>query len=262
MGDKSNIEWTDATWNPVTGCTKVSPGCDNCYAEKMSRRLKAMGQEGYKNGFKPTTHPDRLDQPSRWTRPRKVFVCSMGDLFHRAIPTSFIEDVYVEMENNPRHIFQVLTKRPERMRDFLKGRQGYPQDYGHIYHGATVENNEVAMARVPVLLDCPSQVRFLSCEPLLEELDIGFGGVMPGRWQWLDSDSLNWVIIGGESGPGARMMYPHWALDIIEQCQMAGVKVFMKQFGSGWAKSNGEKGKGKDMETWPEWARVQEVPWE
>jgi len=260
LGDKSNIEWTDATWNPVTGCTKTSPGCDNCYAERMSRRLKAMGQDGYKEGFRPTIHPERLDQPTRWKKPRKVFVCSMGDLFHKAIPESFIENVYRQMVANPRHIFQVLTKRPDRMRDFLRSNKVHERAFPHIYHGVTVENQEAADRRIPILLDCPSEVRFLSCEPLLGPIGIGFGGCIPGRWKWLDSNTLHWVIVGGESGAGARLMDPTWAQSIIEQCKENEVPVFMKQFGSVWAKTNGERGKGKNMETWPEWARRQEVP--
>lgn len=187
---------------------------------------------------------------------------SMGDLFHEEVPEEALVQVYEEMESNPRHIFQVLTKRPARMRDFLKGRQGYPQDYPHIYHGVTVENQEAGLERVPILLECPSEVRFLSCEPLVGPVDIGFGGVMPGRWQWLDNQSLHWVIVGGESGSKARPMDPAWALDIVEACQTHGVPVFVKQFGAVWAKENCHTRKGNDPRSWPEWARVQEVPWE
>jgi len=323
MGDKSKIEWTGATWSFVTGCTPVSAGCKNCYSRDMTRRLKAMGQKKYQAGFdRVVCHPDPdlMFQPMRWKKPRNIFVCSMSDLFHEDVSDAMIMWAWYVMSQSAQHTFQVLTKRPERMRDWLSkwadteepdfddpvvmargpaeirakhksGRAllfadmldlwGDPPDGAayplydwaggikwrdtamiNVWLGATVENQEMAERRTPVLLECPAEKRFLSCEPLLEEIDLGFGGVMPGRWQWLDSDELDWVIVGGESGSKARPMDPMWAKKIIEDCHVNNVPVFMKQMGAVWAKENCHTRKGNDPMSWPEWARVQEMPWE
>jgi protein gp37 len=212
----SKIEWCDETWNPVTGCVKISAGCKNCFAERMARRLKAMGQTKYAAGFRPTYHPGALDEPTRWRKPRRVFVCSMSDLFQDFVPDSFIASVFDVMERCSQHTFQVLTKRPKRMAGVLGSWPTYPSE--HIWLGTTVENAD-AVERICWLVATRARRRFLSCEPLLEDL-----GTLPLA-------AIDWVIVGGESGPGARPMDPDWARSIRDQCVAAGVPFFFKQHG-------------------------------
>lgn len=213
MGDKSKIDWTDATWNPVTGCTKVSAGCKHCYAETMAYRLKAQGLAAYQNGFDVTLQPDKLKQPLHWKRPRRIFVNSMSDLFHEDVPDDFIHDVFDVMSEAHWHTYQVLTKRPERIMSALELVGFLPS---HIWIGTSVERADT-MARIDHLVAIPAVVRFLSLEPLLGPLE---------RIPLMDID---WVIVGGESGPKARPMDPDWARNIRDQCQEAGVPFFMKQ---------------------------------
>ena len=197
MATQSAIEWTESTWNPVSGCTKISTGCLNCYAERMAKRLKAMGQKRYKNGFRVTLHKEALDEPYRWKKSRVVFVNSMSDLFHEKIPFDFIQDVFKVMNENSQHIFQILTKRSERLRELAPMLEWSK----NIWMGVTVENNDY-VSRVDDLRTVNSAVRFLSVEPLL------------GPLEDIELSGMDWVIVGGESGPGARPMREEWVLDI------------------------------------------------
>jgi len=195
MSTRTSIEWTEQTWNPTTGCTKISPGCAHCYAEVMARRLKAMGVRGYENGFALTLHPDRLQQPLKRKKPTMYFVNSMSDLFHEDLPDSFIRQVFDVMKKSSQHTFQVLTKRAERMDEFCRSYDAP----SNAWLGVTVENRKHGLQRLDLLRHVRAPVRFLSIEPLLEDL---------GR---LDLTSIHWVIVGGESGPKARPMKPEWA---------------------------------------------------
>lgn len=211
---ESTIEWTDMTWNPVTGCTKVSPGCLNCYAERMACRLKAMGARRYRNGFEVTLHEDALATPLSWPKPRLVFVNSMSDLFHEHVPNDFILRVFDVMNRCPQHTFQILTKRSARLHWAAKAVAWTP----NIWMGVSVEDGRMSF-RVRDLQEVPSTVRFLSCEPLI------------GPIARLPLDGIHWVIVGGESGPGARPMDAKWARQIRKQCRTAGVPFFFKQWG-------------------------------
>lgn len=214
MTTRTRIEWTEVTWNPVTGCTKLSAGCKHCYAERMATRLHAMGNPRYGNGFSVTLHDDLIDAPRRWKTPRRIFVNSMSDLFHEDVPESFIGRVFQTMVESPRHQFQILTKRSERLR-MLSRRLPWPRN---IWMGVSVENTAVA-GRVDDLRTVPAAIRFLSCEPLLGPLDD------------LSLDGIDWVIVGGESGPRARPMEPNWVLDLRERCRARGIPFFFKQWG-------------------------------
>lgn len=214
MATTSNIEWTEMTWNPVTGCRKVSQGCKHCYAERMARRLYAMGAERYKHGFTPTLHYDLIDLPKRWKKGRVIFVNSMSDLFQDEVPDDFIRRVFSTMESCPQHVFQILTKRSERLRE-LGDRLPWP---GHVWMGVSVEDSRV-VERIRDLVAVPAQVRFLSCEPLIGPL-----GNLPLK-------GIHWVIVGGESGPGARPMRPEWVESIHRQCRRKNVPFFFKQWG-------------------------------
>jgi len=226
---RTKIEWTETTWNPLTGCTPISPGCAHCYARRMAQRL--AGRCGYPaapHEFEVTLHPERLSEPLGWKKPRRVFVCSMGDLFHESVPFEYIARVYGVMTLNQQHTFQVLTKRPYRAVDFIhwaEDRYKFARTPPpNIWLGATIENQEQADKRIPVLLQIPAAVRFVSVEPLL-------GPVYP-----LDPQGvrLDWVICGGETGPGARPMHPDWARSLRDQCAVAGVPFFFKKMGSAW----------------------------
>lgn len=210
---QSEIEWTNATWNPVTGCTKVSTGCRNCYAERMARRLQAMGVERYRNGFQLTLHWDLIDLPLRWKKPRKIFVNSMSDLFHPEVLDEFILKVFETMNRASQHVFQVLTKRPERVAA-MADRLNWTSN---IWMGTSVENMRV-IERVDHLRNVPTQVRFLSCEPLLGPLHLNLEGI-------------HWFIVGGESGPGARSVDGQWVREIRDQCIKENVAFFFKQWG-------------------------------
>ena len=239
---KSKIEWTGRTWNPVTGCTKYSAGCANCYAEKMSQRQQAMGNAKYVNGFKLTLHYKALNEPYTWKKPYKVFVCSMSDLFHKDVPEEFIDKVLAVIGDNHQHTFQILTKRVERMATYFKNR-AVPSN---LWVGVTVENADVKH-RIECLREVATSQRFLSIEPLLGELGD------------LDLTGISWIIVGGESGNCARPMAELWVLDIKRQADANGIPFFFKQWGS-WgsdgikrgAKANGKLLQGKIVQNVPE----------
>lgn len=234
MARNSRIEWTEATWNPVTGCTKISPGCKNCYAERMARRLQAMGVPQYKNGFRLSLHPETLDLPLRCRKPTMFFVNSMSDLFHKSVPLAFIQQVFEVMESTPQHTFQVLTKRPE-----IVGRHAdqlpWPKN---VWLGTSVET-EVYTHRITSLAGIPACIRFLSLEPLL--------GPIPR----LPLDGIHWVIVGGESGPGARPMQKEWVVSVRDQCIARGVPFFFKQWGGVNKKKAGRLLEGRLWEEVP-----------
>lgn len=238
MRERSKIEWTDATWNPVTGCTKVSTGCDNCYAHTLAhgrlsdvylRRLPVVQTAAnLADPFAVRTWPDRLPQPEKWTEPKMIFVNSMSDLFHVDVPEDFIRHVFEVMLRADWHIYQVLTKRPSRaMRFFTRNADLFPDGEipGHIWMGTSVEDQEV-VHRVDHLRMLPAEIRFLSCEPLLGRLD-------------LDLTGIHWVIVGGESGVGYRRMKEEWALAVQDQCEASGVAFFFKQWGGRTPKAGG-----------------------
>jgi protein gp37 len=267
MGN-SKIEWTDKVWNPVTGCSKISPGCDNCYAYSMSKRFCKEWGLSADDPFKVTIHPDRLNQPINWKKPSKIFVCSMADLFHDDVPTEFISDVFRVMEQAKQHTFLILTKRPERMRQLINGVvTGWETEHRkHIWLGVTAENQEQANKRIPVLLQIPAAVRFVSVEPMLGTVDIN--QYLPHNPRLFSERNghkgfLDWVICGGESGPGARPMHPDWVRNLRDQCQTAGVPYFFKQWGE-WlpaeCRGNGETfyrnvSDGKMSITYSDWGK-------
>ena len=256
----TKIEWTDETWSPITGCTKISAGCANCYAERMARRL--AGRYGYPKAphhFDVTLRPERLEQPLRWRKPRMIFVCSMSDLFHEDVPFEFVDLVFLTMTAcNGLHIFQVLTKRPGRMLEYFNSKQYYSSPQYHAYSlpnvwlGVTAENQAAADERIPLLLQTLAAVRFVSCEPLLGAINLNLSSMSSDGYKMLshwygpdgfdktgsqperEQQKLDWVIVGGESGPGARPMHPHWARSLRDQAQAAGVPYFFKQWGR-WA---------------------------
>ena len=238
MANKSAIEWTDATWNPVTGCTKITRGCDNCYAERFAERFRGIPGHPYEHGFDLSLRWDRLAQPLSWKRPRRVFVNSMSDLFHKNIPTAFIDRVFGTMEAADWHVFQVLTKRSALMKDYLQERYGQSPAPRHIWCGVSVED-QMATARVRHLQMSPVQVRFLSIEPLL------------GPVGEIDLEGISWVIVGGESGPNARPMEPRWVLDIRDLCRQKGVDFFFKQWGGVTPKSGGRRLEGTEHNAMP-----------
>lgn len=214
MANKSKIEWTLATWNPVTGCNKISAGCKNCYAERLAFRLKAMGNARYKNGFEVTLHEDILNLPRKWKASKMIFVNSMSDLFHNEVPLDFIQKVFSTMRGCPQHIFQILTKRSRRLCR-ISQEIDWPEN---VWMGVTVENEKV-YSRIDDLRKVPASVRFLSCEPLLSALNN------------LNLADIHWVIAGGESGPGARPINIEWVRSIRQQCQKSKVAFFFKQWG-------------------------------
>ena len=302
MSDKTGIAWTNATWNPVTGCTKVSQGCKHCYAEREWARLSANPKATtyYGRAFTDVAcHEDRLDQPLRWSKPRMIFVNSMSDLFDESVPDEFIDKVFAVMALAEKHTFQVLTKRPERMRDYLNtknretiiGEKAMPEvskdDFGllewpikNVWLGVSIENQATADERIPLLLQTPAAVRWVSAEPLLERVEIGFA--MPWRLTGAAyGQTLDWVVCGGESGPKARPMHIEWVDKLRLDCQKAEVPFFMKQLGAAFVdEKNGIAGAslkidpdvacmvsrrlcdraGADMEEWPEYLRVREWP--
>jgi protein gp37 len=235
MGAKSDIEWTEASWNPLTGCTKVSPGCAHCYAERMSVRLQAMGQANYANGFRLTLHERALELPLHWRRPRRIFVNSMSDLFHKDVSAKFVGRVFDVMRRADWHEFQVLTKRAERLEE-LAPTLPWP---AHIWMGVSIENGDYAY-RADHLRRTNACVKFLSLEPLL--------GPLAG----LNLRGIDWVIVGGESGPGARPMREEWVADIRDQCCRAGVAFFFKQWGGTNKKRAGRELEGRTWSEMPE----------
>ena len=225
MADHSAIEWTDSSWNPVTGCTKVSPGCAHCYAEGLAERLR--GTRAFPFGFDFVIHNDRIELPKQWRKPRRIFVNSMSDLFHESVSFSFVDQVFETMHEADHHIYQVLTKRPERLREWAQTRQYTAPS--HIWLGTSVEN-QYWTSRIDHLLATPATIRFLSCEPLLKALDIS---------TYLSEGGINWVIVGGESGRKARPMKAVWVQSLRDQCQDANVAFFFKQWGGRTSKSGG-----------------------
>lgn len=324
MSVQSAIEWCDATWNPVRGCVKVSPGCKHCYAETFAERFRGVAGHPYEQGFDPRLVPDMLDEPLRWTKPRTIFISSMSDLFGDFVPDKYVDRVLTRMLLTPRHTYQVLTKRAERLPKYLLDSSLYRRVWedaeyvylGHknlrlprispqhvpvtpwIWYGVSVENQKAADERIPHLLRAPAAVRFLSIEPLLGPVDLSrwlswdnqtpprkchaCNGIGPDGLrcylcgaQGMASAALDWVIVGGESGPGAREMEIDWARDIVTQCRAAGVPVFVKQLGARpmledgtrlrltRTDDNGKRTpdiKGKAIEEWPEDLRVREMP--
>lgn len=267
MSDHTSIEWTDTTWNPVTGCTKVSPGCDHCYAETMHERFHGKGS------FAVVTRSEaRLYRPLTWKKPRRVFVNSMSDLFHDDVPDSFIGRVWEVMAKTPHHTYQILTKRPGRMRALLNRQslRDYLFNYGpwplrNVWLGVSVEDQKWSDVRIPLLLDTPASVRWISAEPLLGPINLGAAALVPyereqgGFWRygarsgvrredktWVPAPAaqLDWVVVGGESGPGARPMHPGWARSLRDQCQRAGIPFLFKQWGAHDA-SGKRVGKGR-----------------
>ncbi len=235
MSTQTAIEWTESTWNPVSGCTKISPGCAHCYAERMAKRLQAMGQYRYRNGFAVTLHHEAVDEPYGWKKPRVVFVNSMSDLFHEAVPVDFIRRVFAVMGDCSQHTFQILTKRSRRLAE-MAPLLSWPKN---VWMGVTVENADYAY-RIDDLRDVPSAVRFLSIEPLLGPLDD------------LALEGIDWVIVGGESGPGARPMKKEWVLSIQSNCQRSNVPFFFKQWGGVHKKKAGRSLEGRTWDQRPQ----------
>lgn len=242
MSTNSKIEWTEQTWNPTVGCTKVSPGCKNCYAEGMAKRLKAMGTRGYENGFELALHPHKLEEPLKRKKPTVYFVNSMSDLFHEDIPFAYIDRVIQVMEQTPHHTYQLLTKRSDKMKEYFQDRN-IPQN---LWLGVSVEDKKYGVPRIDDLRDIPAKILFLSVEPLLE--DIGT----------INLTNIDWVIVGGESGPKARPIKEKWIENIKDQCLEENVAFFFKQWGTWGAdgkkrskKDNGRTLKGEVWDMYP-----------
>lgn len=289
----TSIEWTagddgaeGSVWNPTTGCDRISPGCDHCYALTMAKRLKGMGQAKYQRdgdprtsgpGFGLAAHPDTLDLPLHWRKPRRVFVNSMSDLFHADVPATFIGSVFDMMALTPRHTYQILTKRPARMRALLTRWQGQAEGRPHagasfrrydmlwseprvwplpnVWLGVSAEDQHWADVRIPALLDTPAAVRFVSAEPLLGPIELP-GELREGRMP----QAPDWLIIGGESGPGARPMELEWARDLLAQCRCLGTAPFVKQLGSVLGRKLGAGSKGNHWDAFPDDLKIREFP--
>ncbi|HFU75182.1 MAG TPA: phage Gp37/Gp68 family protein [Arcobacter sp.] len=232
---KSKIEWTESTWNPVSGCSKITRGCDNCYAERMAMRLQAMGTRGYENGFEVTLHPHALEKPLKLKKPQVIFVNSMSDIFHEKVSDEFIIQIFEVMNRAHWHTFQVLTKRPKRLEKIAYKLNWTP----NIWMGVSVESNEY-VKRADYLRNCPAKVKFLSLEPLLDWVD------------QLDYTGIDWVIVGGESGFGARVMKKEWVIEIRDRCQNEGIDFFFKQWGGVNKKKAGRTLDGKVYDEMPE----------
>ncbi|HJT34608.1 MAG TPA: phage Gp37/Gp68 family protein [Pirellulales bacterium] len=239
MSATSSIEWTDATWNPVRGCTKISPGCKHCYAETFAERFRGVAGHPYERGFDLRLVPEKLAEPLRWSSPKTIFVNSMSDLFHESIAEDYIEHVVRVMQVANWHTYQVLTKRAERMGELLRGRLAFAGKQPHIWWGVSVENRKHGIPRVDALRRAPAAVRFLSVEPLLEDLGT------------LDLDGIHWVIVGGESGHGARPIDTAWVLDIQQQCARARVPFFFKQWGGVRKSASGRELGGRTYDEMP-----------
>ena len=240
MATKSSIEWTEATWNPVTGCTKISPGCKHCYAERMANRLRAMGTSSYANGFKLTLQPHTLEIPVRWKKPQTIFVNSMSDLFHKDVPVEYILRIFDVMKKAHWHTYQILTKRSDRVLELDGLLDWQPQTW----MGVSVENDDYTF-RIDHLRQTSAMTKFLSLEPLL------------GPLENLDLTGIDWAIVGGESGPGARPMRAEWITDIRDQCQVAGTHFFFKQWGGFNKKKAGREFEGR---TWDEMPSTKRIP--
>ena len=239
MSLNSKIEWTDTTWNPVRGCTKISAGCKHCYAERFAERFRGVEGHPFEQGFDMRLVPEKLGEPLRWADPRMVFVNSMSDLFHKRVPDSYIAKVVLTMHLARWHTYQVLTKRSGRLKGLLSGAFSEAAAEAHIWWGVSVENKKHGLPRIADLQNSPAAVRFLSVEPLLEDL-----GTLP-------LDGISWVIVGGESGPGARRMEEIWVLSIQQQCEDAGVPFFFKQWGGVRKKIHGRTLQGRTHSEYP-----------
>lgn len=239
----SKIEWTDATWNPVRGCTKISPGCKHCYAERFAERFRGVAGHPFEQGFDLRLVTEKLADPLRWNAPKMIFVNSMSDLFHAGVPESYISKVVSVMQLARWHTYQVLTKRSERLQELLSGPLRQAADEAHIWWGVSVEDRKHGLPRIADLQTVPAAVRFLSIEPLLEDLGV------------LQLDGIAWVIVGGESGPGARPMREEWVLSIREQCREARIPFFFKQWGGVRKKASGRILQGRTHDEYP--TRVQ-----
>jgi protein gp37 len=238
MATSTQIEWTDATWNPVTGCTKITRGCDLCYAERFSERFRGVPGHPFENGFDLKLRPERLEQPLTWRQPRRIFVNSMSDLFHKEIPKSFIDSVFTTMEAADWHTFQVLTKRSSLMTRYLHNRYGASKAPPHIWLGVSIEDAQNAV-RLKHLRSARASTKFVSFEPLL------------GPVGKLDLEGIHWAIVGGESGPRARPMVEEWAIEIRDQCRIAKVAFFFKQWGGTRPKSGGRLLRGREWNQYP-----------
>jgi protein gp37 len=239
MSEKSTIEWTDATWNPVRGCTKISPGCKHCYAETFAERFRGVPGHPYEQGFDLKLVPEKLAEPLRWSSSKTVFVNSMSDLFHERVPDDYIEKVVRVMERASWHTYQVLTKRSERLRRLLSTKLLFSAEQRHIWWGVSVEDRKYGIPRIDQLRDAPAAVRFLSIEPLLEDA---------GQ---LDLNGIHWVIVGGESGAGARPMKKEWVTNIRRQCRAARVPFFFKQWGGVRKAETGREIDGRTFDEMP-----------
>lgn len=240
MSATSSIEWTDATWNPVRGCTKISPGCKHCYAETFAERFRGVPGHPYEQGFDLLLVPNKLTEPLCWTSPKTIFVNSMSDLFQEGVPDKYVEQVGRVMEMSDWHTYQVLTKRAERMRDMLKTNLSFASEMNHVWWGVSVEDKKYGLPRIDALREAPVPVRFLSIEPLLEDLgEINLKGI-------------SWVIVGGESGHGARPIKESWVISIREQCKSANVPFFFKQWGGPRKSEAGRLLEGRTFDEMPE----------
>ena len=244
----SKIEWTDATWNPVRGCTKISPGCKHCYAERFAERFRGVKGHPFEQGFDLRLVPKKLVEPLRWSKPKMIFVNSMSDLFHEGVPLTYIEKVAATMRLANWHTYQVLTKRSERLRELLCGPLRTAANDAHIWWGVSVEDRRYGLPRIADLQSTPAAVRFLSVEPLLEDV-----GNLP-------LDGISWVIVGGESGPGARPMNEEWVLSIREQCNAVNVPFFFKQWGGVRKKAAGRTLRGRTHNEFPARAQNPTLP--
>lgn len=238
MAGTTAIEWTDATWNPVTGCTKISPGCDHCYAERFSERFRGVRGHPFEQGFDIILRPERVLQPLAWKTPKMVFVNSMSDLFQKEVPFSFVDSIFDTMEQAKWHVFQILTKRSSRMRDYVNRRYGEGRAPAHIWLGTSVEDGS-RKSRIRHMQQMNASIRFLSVEPLI------------GRLGRVDLSGISWVIVGGESGPGARPMDPEWVREVRDQCFEAGIAFFFKQWGGIRPKSGGRELDGEEWSQLP-----------
>lgn len=245
MSDRSTIEWTDATWNPVRGCTKITSGCAHCYAETFAERFRGVPGHPYEQGFDLRLVPEKLTQPLQWRRSRMIFVNSMSDLFHEGVPDEYIVEVVRVMQQANWHTYQVLTKRSERMRDLLGTKLRFAAEEPHIWWGVSVENRSQGLPRVDHLRAAPAAVRFLSVEPLLESLGT------------VDLTGIHWIILGGEIGPGARPLEKSWVVEIRDQCEAAGIPFFFKQWGGTRKSKAGRELDGRTYDGIPQ--RLQKV---
>ena len=244
MSTNSKIEWTDSTWNPVRGCIKISPGCKHCYAEAFAERFRGVKGHPYEQGFDLRLVPNKLEEPLHWNKPRMIFVNSMSDLFQDGVPNEYIVKVAEVMNAADWHIFQVLTKRSERMRDLLRGPLAFVSKSYHIWWGVSVEDKKYGLPRIGHLRSAPAAVRFLSIEPLLEDLGT------------FDLSEIDWVIVGGESGPGARPIKKAWVESILKQCIRAKIPFFFKQWGGVNKSKTGRKLNGRTFDAMPEYIRT------